>query len=117
MADNSAIIQTLLDENKVSDLKRFLEQRRCLNITNVVLMYLFHIVQTSGILTTTIAAGYDMREFVWLGAALNAAAALINVFERLNLSRIKQYGKDIHQIRINEYEDEDVEDVETEEKR
>lgn len=105
-------IQTLLNENKVSDLKRFLYRRDCLNCTNIFLMYTFHIVQTSGILTTTIAAGYDMREIVWVGAALNALAALIHVFERLNLSLIRQYAKDIHQIRINEYEDEEATDVE-----
>ena len=75
-------------------------------------MYLFHIVQTSGILTTTVGAGYDAKQFIWLGAALNATAALIHIFERLNLSLIQQYGKAIHQIRINEYEDEEANELE-----
>lgn len=109
--DANARIVALLDTNKVSDLERFLSRRRCLNCTNLFLLYLFHIVQTVGILTTTVAAGYDMKEYVWLGAGLNATAALIHVFEHVNQSLIKQYAKDIHQIRINEYEDEAAEDV------
>ena len=116
-AETDATVQTLLNENKIADLKRFLGCRRCLNGTNLALVYLFHIVQTTGILTTTLAAGYERPEFVWLGAGLNAVAALIHVYEHINLSLIKRYAKDIHQIRINEYEDEAAEDVEADEKK
>ena len=60
---------------------------------------------------TTIAAGYDMKNIVWLGAALNAIATLIQVFEHLNITLCKMYAKDIHRIRINEYEDEETEEA------
>ena len=99
-------IQSLLNTNKVEDLKHFLKRRHCLNTTNSILMYLFHIVQSAGILTTTLAAGYDMKNVIWIGAALNALAALIHVFEKTNESLITQYGKDIEMIQSNTYVDE-----------
>ena len=111
MASTSDAIRTLLESNKVSDLKQFLGRRQCLNTTNIGLMYLFHIVQTAGILTTTLAAGYDMKNIIWVGAALNAAAALIHVFEKINDSLIKQYGKDIHAIQEGTYVDESAVDL------
>ena len=106
-------IQTLLESNRLEDLKRFLNRRQCLNSTNVALMYLFHIVQSAGILVTTLAAGYDMKSIIWVGASLNALAALIHIFEKTNDSLIKQYGKDIQLIKDNNYIDEAPVDIET----
>lgn len=100
-------VQQLLETNKVEDLKRFLKRRQCLNTTNVCLMYLFHIVQSAGILTTTLAASSSQMEFVWVGASLNAIAALIHVFENMNEGLLKQYAKDIDEIRTNTYVDEE----------
>ena len=105
-------IQSLLENNRLEDLKRFLNRRQYLNSTNVALMYLFHIVQTSGILVTTLAAGYDMKSIIWVGASLNALAALIHVFEKTNDGLIKQYGKDIQLIKDNNYVDESPVDLE-----
>ena len=112
METTNQTIQRLLESNTLDDLKRFLNRRQCLNSTNVFLMYFFHIVQTAGILTTTLAAGYDMKDIIWVGAALNALAALIHVFEKMNDSLIKQYGKDIQMIRDGNYVDEAPIDVE-----
>lgn len=108
MSVDNQIIQGLLNKNKVSDLNRFLKSTRCLNNTNVALMYLFHIVQSAGILTTTIAAGFDSKEIVWVGAGLNALAAMIHIFEKLNTSLIVQYNKEIEEIRTNTYNEEDA---------
>lgn len=110
---NNQVIQSLLESNRLDDLKSFLRRRHCLNTTNVLLMYLFHIVQTAGILTTTVAAGYDMKEIIWVGAALNALAALIHVYEKTNDSLIRQYAKDIQLIRDGTYVDEAPVDIET----
>ena len=69
--------------------------------------------------TTTIAAGYDMKNIVWVGAGLNALAAMIHIFEKMNESLVNQYGRDIENIRDNKYLDEstiDIEDKEDEKK-
>ena len=104
--DISMEIKTLLDDNKIDDLKRFLNKRKCLNTCNMCLLYLFHTVQSAGILTTTIAAGYNIKELVWVGVGLNILASLINIFEHNNNSMSKRLLKDIEAIRDDKYVDE-----------
>ena len=104
--DISIEIKKLLEDNKIDDLKRFLAKRKCLNTCNMCLLYLFHTVQSAGILTTTIAAGYDMKELVWVGVGLNILASLINIFEHNNNSMSKRLLKDIEAIRDDKYVDE-----------
>jgi hypothetical protein len=102
----SSEIQKIFDKNKLSDLKEFVGRRKCLNEFNMALMYLFHIVQSAGILTTTIAAGYDMKELVWIGVGINIVASLINIFEKTNAGISKRLLKDIEAIRDGTFVDE-----------
>ena len=99
-------IQTILEKNKLDDLKEFIGKRKCLNSFNLALIYLFHIVQSAGILTTTVATGYDMKEFIWVGVGLNILATIINAFEKTNSSISKGLLKDIQAIRDGTYVDE-----------
>jgi hypothetical protein len=106
-------IKTIFNQNKIQDLKKFIAKRNCLNISNQVMNYLFHIVQSAGVLTTTIAAGYNMKELVWIGVGLNILASLINVFEKTNDAISKRLLKDIHAIKNGTYVDEGmmIEDI------
>ena len=99
-------IKKVFEENMLGDLKRFIEKRQCLNQTNMVLVYLFHIVQSAGILTTTIATGYNAREFIWIGVGLNVLASLINAFEQTNNNISKKLLQDIQSIKDGNYVDE-----------
>ena len=101
-------IKTIFNKNKVEDLKKFIAKRNCLNVSNQVMNYLFHIVQSAGVLTTTIAAGYNMKELVWIGVGMNILASLINVFEKTNDSISKRLLKDIHAIKNGSYVDEGI---------
>ena len=101
-------IQTIFDNNKINDLNRFLAKRQCLNTTNSYLIYLFHLVQASGILTTSIAAGTNNTQLVWIGVGLNICATLINVYEKTNNSISSKILNDIKLIRDNHYVDEGV---------
>jgi hypothetical protein len=99
-------IHQIFSKNKLEDLKKFLNKRACLNTTNQVLTYLFHIIQSAGVLTTTIAAGYNMKELVWIGVGMNILASLINIFEKTNESISKKLLKDISAIKNGTYVDE-----------
>ena len=101
-------IQAIFETNKLTDLKAFMNKRKCLNEWNMVLIYLFHIVQSAGILTTTIAAGYDMKLLVWVGVGFNILASLINVFEKTNNGISKHLLKDINAIKDGTYVDEGI---------
>ena len=104
--DVSLEIQTIFEKNKLEDLKRFMAKRQCLNSWNMGLIYLFHIVQSAGILTTTIAAGYDMKSLIWVGVGFNIMATLVNVFEKTNQSISKNLLKDIEAIKAGTFTDE-----------
>ena len=102
----STEIQSILEKNKLDDLKEFIGKRKCLNGCNLALIYLFHIVQSAGILTTTVAAGYNFKELIWVGVGLNIVATIINAFEKTNSSVSKGLLKDINAIRDGTYVDE-----------
>ena len=104
--DVSVEIQSIFEKNKLEDLKAFIEKRKCLNSWNIALIYLFHIIQSAGILTTTIAAGYNMKEIVWVGVGFNILASLLNVFEKTNASISKGLLKDIEAIKEGTFVDE-----------
>ena len=104
--DVSVEIQSIFEKNKLEDLKAFIEKRKCLNSWNIALIYFFHIIQSAGILTTTIAAGYNMKEIVWVGVGFNILASLLNVFEKTNASISKGLLKDIQAIKEGTFIDE-----------
>lgn len=99
-------IKQIFNENKIEDLKKFIAKRKCLNFSNQIMNYLFHIVQSAGVLTTTIAAGYDIKQLIWIGVGMNILASLINVFEKTNDSISKKLLKDIQSIKNGTYIDE-----------
>jgi len=99
-------IQQILNENILGDLKKFISKRSCLNDANIILIYMFHLIQSAGILTTTIAAGYNIKELIWVGVGLNITASLINIYEKTNSSISKKILKDIISIKNGSYVDE-----------
>jgi len=104
--DISLEIQTIFDNNKINDLHRFLKKRQCLNTTNTYLVYLFHLLQSAGILTTSVAASSNNTQLVWIGIGLNIFATLINVYEKTNNSISAKLFNDIKLIKKNNYVDE-----------
>jgi hypothetical protein len=99
-------IKNIFEKNRLEDLKKFLRKRENLNNLNVYLIYFFHLIQSAGILTTTLAAGYDLKYLVWVGVSLNAAATLINIFEKTNNSISNKLLENITEIKNGNYLDE-----------
>ena len=111
MTDNIDVtlqIQEILENNKISDLKRFIKKRQTLNSCNVCLSYLFYLTQSIGILTTTIGTGYEVKELIWTGIGVNILASLIHSYEQINNNISIKLLKNIESIKNNNYIDEDV---------
>jgi hypothetical protein len=108
MTDITQKIQTILDNNKISDLERFISKRQCLNSANLYLNYIFHLLQSAGILTTAIASGYSLVYLVWVGVGLNIVATLIHIYEQTNNNISKRLLSNIEAIKNGSYIDEDV---------
>ena len=109
MTDNIQIeIQEILENNKIADLKRFITKRQTLNSCNICLSYLFYLLQSVGILTTTIGTGYEIKELIWTGIGVNILASLVHSYEQINNSISLKLLKNIENIKKNNYVDEDV---------
>jgi hypothetical protein len=111
-------IQSLLNANTMSDLKRFIRQRQKLNAANMYLKYFFHCVQAAGLLTTSIAQSYGWTNFIWLGIGLNSFATLIHIYAQTNNSISKHMLESIEKIKNGTYVDEEnLIDTEEDEKK
>ena len=106
--ETSQEITNILRQNKLADLKRFLQQRQCLNFTNTAFVYLFHLVQSAGILVSSYAAGTNDSRYVWVGITLNVFATLIHSYEKTNHSILGKLMVDVNRIRDGTYVDEGV---------
>ena len=106
--DINSQINKIFEENRIKDLKRFMYKRQCLNSLNLYMTYMFNLIQSAGILTTTIAAGYNKKELVWVGVGLNIFATLIHSYESINNRISSKLLQDIKHIRNNDYIDEDL---------
>jgi hypothetical protein len=101
-------IKEIFEQNKVSDLKRFIRKRQCLNGCNICMSYMFYFVQSAGILATTIGTGYSIKELIWSGIGLNIVASLCHSYEQVNNNISTKLFKNIQNIRNNSYVDEDT---------
>jgi len=99
-------IKNLFEENKIKDLKNFLSRRHFLNKWNTNMIYLFHIIQTVGILATSISASTNNQTLLWVGISLNMTASIIQVYEKINYQQMKRILVDIESIKNNTYTDE-----------
>lgn len=98
-------IQDIFNQNELADLKDFLKRVDRLNKFNATLSYFFHATQSSGILVTTIAAGVNSSNLIWLGVVLNSVATLLHVFEKNNNEIITKLSEEIKAIKEGNYID------------
>jgi hypothetical protein len=96
----------IFDKNQLDDLNRFMKKRQCLNGCNVHMLYLFHLIQSAGILTTSYGASVNDSNYIWTGIALNMVASLIQIYEKINYSQLKKILNDIQAIKDDKYTDE-----------
>jgi len=101
-------IKEIMEGHTIDELKSLMARRRRLNRCNVAMIYLFHLVQSAGIMTTTIATGYNYTYLIWVGVGLNILASLLNVYEKTNAHLLKTYMKDIDEIKNGQFEDEEA---------
>ena len=99
-------IQEVLNKNMMEDLHRFLAKRQCLNSVNMYMNYIFHFIQTAGVLTTAIAESYGWSNIVWVGVGLNSLATLIHVYEHSNNKILEHMMQNIKKIKNGTYLDE-----------
>jgi hypothetical protein len=101
-------IKEIFEQNQLKDLHKFLEKRENLNAWNAYLAYLFHILQSAGILVTSISASLNSQNMLWAGVTLNMLAGLVQIYEKINDGQLKRLYKDILAIKNGTYVDESI---------
>ena len=108
-------IEIIFQNNKVNDLKRFLSKREYLNVCNLIMLYLFHIIQSIGIFINSYGVSVNNYNIIWIGIGLNFIATIIQVFEKLNDTQLKKLFYEIERIKQDKYIDEtqfvDIENI------
>jgi hypothetical protein len=99
-------INNLLNDNKHKDLERFLNQRKCLNVTNQWLLYGFHLIQSCGLLLTSYGTSVNNNNLLWIGISLNSLASLLHMYEKINSNINKKLLNNIIMIKHGKYIDE-----------
>ena len=99
-------IDNILNENIVNDLKKDLSTRSCLNKCNIGLIYLFHLLQTCGLISTTLSSTYNLNYLLWIGITCNSMASLIIIYEKINENISNTMLADINLIKDGKYVDE-----------
>ena len=102
------MISKLIEKNKSEDIERFFKERKCLNKMNCFLMYLFHFIQSSGIIVTSYAAGTHDSNLVWIGISLNTVASLLMIYEKQNNNLLEKLLINIKNIENGKYIDEET---------
>ena len=99
-------IDSILKKNSIEDLEKFIKRRACINNCNICFTYLFHFLQTCGMITTSISASYNYKELLWIGIGLNAMASLVSIYEKTNQTIADKMLENIKNIKAGEYIDE-----------
>ena len=60
-------ITKIINQNKIDDLRRFIAKRGCLNMSNQYLNYLFYLLQSIGVFSTSLRTAYQNEYLVWSG--------------------------------------------------
>jgi hypothetical protein len=99
-------INSIINDNMVDDLTSNLKQRKCLNTLNIGFTYIYYIIQSSGILVTSIAISNNNQNLAWYGIGLNILSNIINIYKKVNSNIMKKLLTDIISIKTGLYIDE-----------
>lgn len=100
---NQISIENMLEENRLDDLERFISRRKCFNKWNIYMIYFFYLIQSSGILLSSVGASMNYQIVLWLGIGLNTLAGIVQIYEKVNDTQLKKLYKDIVSIKDNKY--------------
>jgi len=105
-SETDKIINELFNQNKIEDLKEFINQRSCLNKSNQYLTYLFYFFQAAGVFSVSLGQAYTNPYLSWGGVGLNSFASFIYIVINSNSKINTQLMQNIQSIFKGDYVDE-----------
>ena len=99
-------INNMINKNKVEDLKRFINKRQNLNVSNQWFGYLFYLLQTASVFSTSLGQSYSNAYLIWSGIGLTSFGTLIHAIINSNTKINNNLMKNIKEIKSGSYIDE-----------
>ena len=99
-------INNMINKNKVEDLKRFINKRQNLNVSNQWFGYLFYLLQTASVFSTSLGQSYTNPYLIWTGIGLTSFGTLIHAIINSNTKINNNLMKNIKDIKGGSYIDE-----------
>jgi len=108
ITDEATIIKinNIINKNKVDDLLRFMSKRQNINATNQWLGYLFYLIQTISVFSTSLGQAYVNPYLSWTGIFLSSVGTLIHAVINSNNKINSSLMTNIKAIKSGSYVDE-----------
>ncbi len=99
-------INNIINKNKVDDLIRFMNKRQNINCGNQVLGYLFYLIQTISVFSTSLGQYNENVYLIWTGIGLTSVGTLIHAIINSNNKINSSLMANIRSIHSGDYVDE-----------
>ena len=108
ITDEATVIQinNIINKNKVEDLLRFINKRQNINWSNQWLGYLFYLIQTVSVFSTSLGQAYVNPYLSWTGIGLTSIGTLIHAIINSNNKINNSLMTNIKSIKSGNYVDE-----------
>lgn len=108
ITDDATIIKinNIINKNKVDDLLRFMNKRQNINCSNQWFGYLFYLIQTISVFSTSLGQAYVNPYLSWTGIGLCSTATLIHAIINSNNKINSSLMTNIRAIKSGNYVDE-----------
>jgi len=108
ITDESTIIKinNIINKNKVDDLLRFMNKRQNINCSNQWFGYLFYLIQTISVFSTSLGQAYSNPYLSWAGIGLTSIGTLIHAIINSNNKINSSLMTNIKAIKSGNYVDE-----------
>jgi hypothetical protein len=104
--DTAIKINNIINKNKVEDLMRFMNKRQNINCGNQVLGYLFYLIQTISVFSTSLGQYNENVYLIWTGIGLTSVGTLIHAIINSNNKINSSLMANIKAIHSGDYVDE-----------
>ena len=99
-------INNLINKNKIDDLMRFINKRQNINCSNQLFGYLFYIIQTISVFSTSLGQYNSNVYLIWSGIGLTSVGTLIHAIINSNNKINTSLMTNIKAIHKGDYIDE-----------
>jgi len=108
ITDEATIIKinNIINKNKIDDLLRFMNKRQNINCSNQWLGYLFYLIQTISVFSTSLGQAYVNPWLSWTGIGLTSVGTLIHAIINSNNKINSSLMTNIKSIKSGNYVDE-----------